>query len=334
MRRWIAALGIVAAASCSGPDTDSASNATPRRSLPQSNGTHHDLTLVCSNDLWTEEVGMAVAEILGAPVAGLPQAEPRFGVARVDPERVNDLLRRGKSLLYISVIPDSSAVLQVRDAFAAPQLVIQVVAPNAADLPKILRRVLPELGDRFAAHDLDVLAARMRSGAQDPLPGAVRDLGVQRMMLPEGFTVTLRKPGMVVLRRETKKSQQYVVLTRSNADDSPTPEADVIKDRDALLRTYFEGPDAKSHLATELLVPPVQLFYTAQDGNRALRTAGLFKTVGGFGGGSFISHRVYDDARGAVGTADALLFAPGAKKRKMMMELELVTRSVRWGDPR
>lgn len=332
MRLWIAAFGVLASVACGSPESPSGKPA--RRSLPQSNGTHHDLTLVCSDDLWTEDVGMAVAEILGAPVAGLPQAEPQFGIVRVAPERVNDLLKRGKSLLYISVIPDSSAVLQVRDAFAAPQLVIQVVAPNAADLSKILRRVLPELRDRFADHDLDVLAARMRSGAQDPLPAEVRDLGITRMLLPEGFTVTLRKPGMVVLRRETKKSQQYLVLTRSDADDSPTPEADVIKDRDALLRTYFEGPDAKSHLATELLVPPVQFFYTAQEGQRALRTAGLFKTVGGFGGGSFVSHRVFDDARAAVGTADAMLFAPGAKKRKMMMELELVTRSVRWGDPR
>jgi len=142
-------------------------------------------------------------------------------------------------------------------------------------------------------------------------------LGVSDMLLPEGFVVTLSKPGVVVLRNETKKSLQYLILTRSASDDSPTPEADVIKDRDALLRRYFEGPEAKSHLATELLVPPSQMAYTAPGGHRALRTIGLFKTVGGFGGGPFLNHRVFDDTRGIVGTADALVFAPSTKKRKL-----------------
>ena len=41
-----------------------------RRSLPPSNGTHNDLTIICPEGLWKEAAGMAVAEILGAPVAG------------------------------------------------------------------------------------------------------------------------------------------------------------------------------------------------------------------------------------------------------------------------
>ena len=68
---------------------------------------------------------------------------------------------------------------------------------------------------------------------------------------------------------QTKKSQQYLIVSRKVADDSPTPEADVIVDRDALLRSYFEGTAANSHLATELLVPPTQAFYTTADGHRA-----------------------------------------------------------------
>ena len=157
-------------------------------------------------------------------------------------------------------------------------------------------------------------------------------MGVAEMLLPEGFLVTLSKPGLVVLRMQTKKSQQYLILSQKEADDSPTPEADVIVDRDALLKSYFEGTAAKSHLATELLVPPTQAFYTAAGGQRALRTAGLFKTVGGFGGGPFVSHRVFDDATGSVVTADALLFAPSVKKYRLLMELDEITASVRWGE--
>ena len=303
-----------------------------RRSLPPSNGTHNDLTIICPEGLWKEAAGLAVAEILGAPVAGLPQAEPRFGIIHAVPQKINSLLRRGKSLLSIEVIPDSTAVLEVRDAYARPQMAVQVIAPSLEALPSLLAKVLPELGNRFAAHDAQVLRQKLKERSQSPLPKELRNIGITEMLLPEGFLVTLSKPGLVVLRMQTKKSQQYLILSQKEADDSPTPEADVIVDRDALLKSYFEGPAAKSHLATELLVPPTQAFYTAANGQRALRTAGLFKTVGGFGGGPFVSHRVFDDAAGSVVTADALLFAPSVKKYRLLMELDEITASVRWGE--
>ena len=303
-----------------------------RRSLPPSNGTHNDLTIICPEGLWKEAAGLAVAEILGAPVAGLPQAEPRFGIIHAVPQKINSLLRRGKSLLSIEVIPDSTAVLEVRDAYARPQMAVQVIAPSLEALPSLLAKVLPELGNRFAAHDAQVLRQKLKERSQSPLPKELRNIGITEMLLPEGFLVTLSKPGLVVLRMQTKKSQQYLILSQKEADDSPTPEADVIVDRDALLKSYFEGTAAKSHLATELLVPPTQAFYTAAGGQRALRTAGLFKTVGGFGGGPFVSHRVFDDAAGSVVTADALLFAPSVKKYRLLMELDEITASVRWGE--
>ncbi len=334
MNRWIAA-AVLALAFVSCSDDSAREGGTPtreRRTLAPSNGTHNDLTVICPDDLWEAHVGIAVAEILGAPAEGLPQAEPRFGMIHAAPEKVNDLLRRGKSVLSISVIPDSSAVLEVVDAYARPQLLIQVIAPSAEALPALLAEILPQLAPRFAQHDAKVLQANLRKRSQRPLPKELTKLGVTDMLLPEGFVVTLSKPGLVVLRNETKKSLQYLILTRTASDDSPTPEADVVADRDALLRKYFEGPEAKSHLATELLLPPTQQFYTAPGGNRALRTIGLFKTVGGFGGGPFVNHRVFDDAQGIVGTADALLFAPSTKKRKLQMELDEVAASVRWGD--
>ena len=304
-----------------------------RRSLPPSNGTHNDLTIICPEDLWNEGAGMAVAEILGAPVEGLPQAEPRFGIIHAVPKKINSLLRRGKSLLSIEVIPDSTAVLEVRDAYARPQIAVQVIAPSLEALPSLLAKVLPELGNRFAAHDAQVLRQKLKERSQSPLPKELREMGVAEMLLPEGFLVTLSKPGLVVLRMQTKKSQQYLIVSKKAADDSPTPEADVIVDRDALLKIYFEGTAAKSHLATELLVPPTQAFYTAANGQRAIRTAGLFKTVGGFGGGPFVSHRIFDDAAGTVVTADALFFAPSAKKYRLLMELDEIAASLRWGAP-
>lgn len=298
------------------------------RTLPPSNGSHNDLTVICPENLWQDFAGLAVATELGKPAPALPQSEPSFSVIHAVPEKVNDLLRRGKSLLNIAVIPDSTAMLVVHNVYARPQLAIQVIAPNAAALRTLLPTALPKAAALFHEHDDAVLLSRLTKNAQSPLPKEVRELGVKSMVLPEGFVVTLSKPNLVVLRLETKKSTQYLILSRTPDGDSPTPEADVIADRNALLKSYFEGPQEKSYLTTELLVPPLQAFDDSK-ANRRLVTKGLFKTVGGYGGGPFTSVRSFL-GDGSLGTADALLFAPGTSKNRLRMELDLITASVEW----
>ncbi|MEY3941931.1 MAG: hypothetical protein RIR07_817, partial [Bacteroidota bacterium] len=307
MKRLGLILALAALAACG--DADPAASAPKRRTLPPSNGSHNDLTVICPEGLWQDFAGLAVATELGKPAPALPQSEPSFSIIHAAPEKVNDLLRRGKSLLNLAVIPDSTAVLVAHDVYARPQIAVQIVAPSAQALEAMLPEALREVSARLAAHDRQVLRGRMKRNAQNPLPKEVRALGIREMLLPEGFVVTLSKPDMVILRLETKKSTQYLILTRTPDSDSPTPEADVVSDRNALLKQYFEGPEAKSYLTTELLLPPSQSFRDA-GGIRHLDTRGLFKTVGGYGGGPFVSTRSFLND-GSLGTADALLFAPG-----------------------
>ena len=324
--KWLAVLLLgLGVASC-GPE--GTAPAKKERTLPTSNGSHNDLTVICPQDLWESFAGLAVATELGKPAPALPQSEPTFSIIHAEPQKVNALLRRGKSLLNLAVIPDSSAMLVVHNVYARPQIVIQVIAPTAEALKAMLPQALAKASALYREHDASVLAVRMRKNAQNPLPKEVKALGIKSMTLPEGFVVTLSKPNLVVLRLETKKSTQYLILTRTPDTDSPTPEADVISDRDALLRQYFEGPQDKSHLATEMLLPPVQAFDDAH-GVRRLSTKGLFKTVGGYGGGPFVSVRSFLNDR-SIGTADALLFAPGTSKNRLRMELDLITGSVVW----
>jgi hypothetical protein len=74
-----AVLGLLAlVAGCAAEESEGNSGAegkggqtSQRRSLPPSNGTHNDLTVICPEGLWNEAAGMAVAEILGAPVEAL-----------------------------------------------------------------------------------------------------------------------------------------------------------------------------------------------------------------------------------------------------------------------
>jgi len=328
MKRLGLILALAALAACG--DADPAASAPKRRTLPPSNGSHNDLTVICPEGLWQDFAGLAVATELGKPAPALPQSEPSFSIIHAAPEKVNDLLRRGKSLLNLAVIADSTAVLVAHDVYARPQIAVQIVAPSAQALEAMLPEALREVSARLAAHDRQVLRGRMKRNAQNPLPKEVRALGIREMLLPEGFVVTLSKPDLVILRLETKKSTQYLILTRTPDSDSPTPEADVVSDRNALLKQYFEGPEAKSYLTTELLLPPSQSFRDA-GGIRHLDTRGLFKTVGGYGGGPFVSTRSFLND-GSLGTADALLFAPGTSKNRLRMELELVTQSVVWGD--
>ena len=123
--------------------TGCANESTPdkpeERLLPSSSGTHHDLAIFCNDKVWFDGVGLAVAETFAAPVNGLPQAEKRFLASQLPHKAASSLIKRFKSVLSLQIIPDSSGIVVAKDVWARPQMVVQVIAPNAAAMARIIR---------------------------------------------------------------------------------------------------------------------------------------------------------------------------------------------------
>lgn len=271
---------------------------------------------------------MAVAEGLAAPMPSLLQSETRFKITQLPHSAVNQLVQRGTSILVLKIIPDSTYTYAAKNVWAEPQLVVEIIAPDQQTLQNILRHGAEDLARRFEEHNLGILKRKMRKGAMNNVPAALQDLGVESMLLPKFANITLVKDNMVIMRYDTKKSLQYYVFTRRPATDLDLNPTTMTAARDEILANYFEGQQEGSHLATEPLVEPALQTMTLGD-DFGMSMQGMFRTEGGFGGGPYMSLALYDEAQGEMVTVDCILFAPGSDKRKLLMEYEVMLRSLR-----
>ena len=92
---------------------------------------------------------------------------------------------------------------------------------------------------------------------------------------------------------------------------------------------YFAGTSDNSYFATETLIPPQQTT-TEVDGKFAIETRGMWKTVGDFMGGPFISYTIYNDERNEILTIEGFLYGPDARKRNIILEMEGMITSVKF----
>jgi len=309
-----------------GCDSDSASNKPAERLLPSSSGTHHDLAIFCNDKFWLDGVGLAVAETFAAPVNGLPQAETRFIASQLPHKAASSLIKRSKSILSLQIIPDSSGIVVANDVWARPQLVVQVIAPNAAAMARIIRSKAPEMMKRLEAHNQRLLIKRLKRSSASPIPTSLTAKGIDKLVITEYFQTTFDNETVAILRMDTKKSLQFLMVS-SLPMITGSIESTIIQRRDSLLDLYFAGQSDGSKIVTEMALPP-HFRNLSIHGTYSVETHGLFKTVGGIGGGPFVSLSVFDEANNRVVTLDCLVFAPGSKKRKLLLELEAMIHSV------
>jgi len=156
-------------------------------------------------------------------------------------------------------------------------------------------------------------------------------MGIKNIRLSRGFEQTLDKPGLKIFRQSTKKTEQFLLFYIRPMREDYLPGQDIVAERDSIGKNYFEGPLSGSYFATELRMPPQQET-TEIDDQFAIETRGLWRTVGGFMGGPFLSYTVYNDRTNEVLCVEGLFYGPDAKKRNILLEMEAIMRSIEWND--
>ncbi len=307
---------------CSDKSPSSESNLS-KYSIPSSNGTHNELTIFCDNNIWNY-CGVTLVQKLAEPVSGLPQNEPRFDLSRLPQKSVSQITKRSKSILSLRVIQDSSAIIVKNNLWAEPQLVIQIIAPSLSALNKMILKQVDDIIGRLEEHDISILFNRMKKKAAVSLPLGLKDLGIKSMLLAKNYKMTLDNSDLKIFRADTRNSIQYLMAWYSTYSD----ESDIIVEQNDLMKKYFEGAQDKSFLTIEPNIP-IDVKYGNVNSNSVIEHHGLFRTEGGFGGGPFITYSYLDKDKKNKISLSVLVYAPGSKKRKILLELESMLRSVK-----
>ncbi len=237
------------------------------------------------------------------------------------------MLERAKSIVFVE-LSDSAVIDSRKDVWARPQVVTTISAPSTKALSGLIRQNKLELVSLYHKADLGVVRGRMRKNIYKTLPKGLREMGIEKMYLQEGFENTLDKENLQIFRQETKNTTQFFLVYSRPMDNDILPGTDIIAARDSIGRNYFQGTAENSYFATETLFPPKQ-FTTQVDGQFAIETRGLWMAVNDFMGGPFLSYSIYNDKTNEVLTLEGFIYGPDAKKRDVLLEMEGMMTSVK-----
>lgn len=298
--------------------------------LPPSSGTHAEMLIVAHDSLWHTATGEALLNVFAQEQYGLPQPEGIFSVNHVAPSGFQGLLKKAKSIVFVEV-GDTTMIQSKIDVWARPQITTTIIAPNRKELLRLIKANQTQLVNTYHQSDLGVVRGRMKSNTYKTLPTSLKELGIARMYLQKGFEQTLDKPELKIFKQSTKKTEQFLIFSTRPINEETLPGQDIIAARDSIGKHYFAGTMDNSYFATETLVPPQQT-NTEVDGRFAIETRGLWKTVGDFMGGPFISYTIYNDERHEILTVEGFLYGPDARKRNILLEMEGMITSIIFED--
>lgn len=200
-----------------------------QRILPPSSGTHSELLLVMPDELWEGAPGEEFRALYLADVEGLPQAEAYFDASRVEPKDVNKILQKTKSILWVEK-SDTSFVKMQKDLWARPQRIVRITAPSEKAVAKSIKESAKQLMAAFKEHDMSVIQGRLKKSAYAYTHENLKDIGIKKMLLHQGFDPTLDKKDPKIFATKTVKTIQYVMV-------SERPMTEGLVSVDVLLRT-------------------------------------------------------------------------------------------------
>lgn len=100
--------------------------------VTDSAGRMNDILLVIDNDLWENEVGDSIRQILAAPVDGLVREEPQFSLNQIEPDSFAGLLMKNRNYLKVETSNKEPGVTVTTGLYANPQTGVIIRGKDAA----------------------------------------------------------------------------------------------------------------------------------------------------------------------------------------------------------
>ena len=99
-------IALIFAVSCSSTESGKESS---KSHLPIARGEANAILCVMDTTQWNGPLGDALRDIFSQYVPGLPQDEPYFKLRNINPLKMNNILKTGKSMIFVSTFDNQAA---------------------------------------------------------------------------------------------------------------------------------------------------------------------------------------------------------------------------------
>ena len=296
--------------------------------LADSSGNINSLSVIIPNDLWNGEIGEEIRRILAAPVDGLPQEEPLFSISQMPPEAFSGFVRKNRIFLQIEKGKEAGIKI-AENPYARPQKGIKVTGQTNEEIIKVLDKNSEQIIQEFKKTEIKEKQRRISKSLKDDTP-LEEKLGVS-MKFPSAYRYAKQDDDFFWIRKDIKNGSMEILVYEvpmSTINKDTNTIGNIIKMRDSIGAANIPGPVDGSHMITEAAYAPY-LFNSQIDNKFAYETKGTWEVTNAFMAGPFLNYAVMDEEHNRIVVLEGFTFAPSARKRDNMLELEAILKSAK-----
>lgn len=301
-----------------------------------SSGKTLEVLLAANQGHYSGAAKALIDSIFKQPQGCLPQPEPRFDLVCIP---VSSLMNTGMFQMHRNIVlcevgadqPDK--VYISRDRWAAPQVVIEVLAKSDTSLQRLLRRYEPHIVRAiYDAEHLRIQKAFRNVRNVDLMTRVKEKFGFQ-MTFSEDFSWATEDDGFAWIRKETKDISLGVLInvTPYRNQDQLSPEK--IHNRlDTIMRRHVPSPSEDGYMGTERRVDFETRTHDYPGSSYCIETHGLWRLVATTDrmGGPFVSYSLLSPDGKDIIDVIGYVYAPRFNKRDYLMQVEGICASLKW----
>ncbi|WP_456459845.1 DUF4837 family protein [Reichenbachiella sp.] len=336
--------------SCS---SDTAKNGGSKSHLPVARGEANAILCVMDTTQWNGPVGEALRDIFSDYVPGLPQDEPYFKLRNINPLKMNNILKTGKSMIFVSTMDNQGAQsramqnyftssslekilsdtalyrLPQKNQFARGQEILHLFGQTEQQLIAHLKRDKEVLRNYFLTIENERISKAVFKVREKQIEKTLRETHGFDVQVPYGYDLAKNQRDFIWIRLLDPEYEKNIFV-HYRPFNSREPFEDVLAFREEITSSYMRDVQ-KPDIFMTLQKENMNIREVNFKGKYAKELRGLWKLSDISGGGPFVSYVFVDESQKRLYYLEGYVYAPSKDKREFMQEMEVIINTFRSG---
>ncbi|WP_420580561.1 DUF4837 family protein [Reichenbachiella sp.] len=336
-----------------GCSSDNSKNGGSKSHLPIARGEANAILCVMDTSQWNGPLGEALREIFSVYVPGYPQDEPYFKLRNINPLKMNNILKTGKSMIFVSTMDNQGAQsramqnyftssslekilkdtalyrLPQKNQFARGQEILHLFGQTEKQLighlkrdKEILRNYLLNIEDKRISKSIFKVREKQ-------IEKTIRETHGFDVQVPYGYDLAKNQRDFIWIRLLDPDYEKNIFV-HYRPFNSKDPFDDVLAFREEITSSYMRDVQ-KPEIFMTLQKENMNIREVNFKGKYAKEVRGLWKLSDISGGGPFVSYVFVDESQKRMYYLEGYVYAPSKDKREFMQEIEVIINTFRSG---
>lgn len=327
--------------------------------MPNAQGAMGEVILVIDSSQWKGQIGSELRQTFQAVMPGLPQDEALFKLHRVNPFKLNTVLKQAKNLIFVTVLSDKSQESQVlksyftneslkrinndnklymftkKDDFARGQEILHLFGRDQKTLIENLQANRAKIRAHFEKIEIRRLKSSLFAAENTELEQELKSKHNFGIRVPYGYELAKNLDNFIWLRQmeypEEKSFFIYYEPYRSADIFNKESIAELRNKVTTKLMRDVENEDTFMTLQEEKYMPYVTKEINL-NGSYAFEMRALWKLNDISAGGPFVSYTLVDEKLGRLYYIEGYVYRPSGDKRDWIREMDTIIRTFKVSD--